>query len=370
MQLSRPPSSDLIQRWERFIRKDRSPQRRYGAAAAIAIALIGLDSIMPFNPNAALTVACMTMLAVWLASIYGGLGPGLLVGMMGDLSADYYFVPPVGHVLGSREDYLVLAVYLLVAVLMSLMASSMRAAYQGTYLAKENAQNATQARENVLAVVSHDLRNMLSTISLISRVLPVALESKTELSRHLVVMDRTIHQMNRLIQDLLDAARIDSANFSIHPQNTDLATLIAESVESLKNLAAEKEIALELDISGEVPRIAADPDRIAQVIVNLVSNAIKFTPRQGKVRLQLQPKNQEVSLSVRDSGPGIPLEAQSRVFTRNWQAKETASLGAGLGLYIAQGIVHAHGGQIGFTSQKGQGSTFYFTLPVHSVGAI
>jgi signal transduction histidine kinase len=115
---------------------------------------------------------------------------------------------------------------------------------------------------------------------------------------------------------------------------------------------------------GEIPLASIDHHRIAQVITNLVGNSIKFTPQKGKITLFIKRKGSNVEVSVTDTGPGISEDDQKRIFTRNWQARGTAQMGAGLGLYISQGIIRAHGGQIWLESRPGHGATFSFTVPV------
>ncbi|MGK4007735.1 GAF domain-containing sensor histidine kinase [Sorangium sp. So ce1036] len=231
----------------------------------------------------------------------------------------------------------------------------------------ESAQRAIRAREELVAVVSHDLKSPLATIvmntSLLRRKLPSSDES-AELRRPVERIQKSADRMNRLIRDLLDLAKLDGGHVSIQPVAHDVAGLVSDAIELLREEAAEKSLRLEQGIELGVERALCDRDRILQVIANLVGNAIKFTPAGGEITLRAQPWGREVLLSVRDTGPGIPEDQRSRIFERYWQAKETAHQGTGLGLSIAKALVEVHGGRIWVESEVGEGSTFFFTLPM------
>jgi signal transduction histidine kinase len=231
----------------------------------------------------------------------------------------------------------------------------------------ESAQRAIRAREELVAVVSHDLKSPLATIvmntSLLRRKLPSSDES-AELRRPVERIQKSADRMNRLIRDLLDLAKLDGGHVSIQPVAHDVAGLVSDALELLREEAAEKSLRLEQGIELGVERALCDRDRILQVIANLVGNAIKFTPAGGEITLRAQPWGREVLLSVRDTGPGIPEDQRSRIFERYWQAKETAHQGTGLGLSIAKALVEVHGGRIWVESEVGEGSTFFVTLPM------
>jgi PAS domain S-box-containing protein len=242
-------------------------------------------------------------------------------------------------------------------------------------LAVENARlyheagEATRARDEVLAVVAHDLRNPLSTILMTCSLLldnapPLeANDASSAERRPLVLMRRAAERMQRLIQDLLDVKRLESGRLGVEPRAEMLGTVIAEAMDMLRPLADSNGLGLSDDVPANLPLTLIDPPRIQQVLSNLVGNAIKFTPRGGQVAVRAELLTDFVRLAVSDSGPGIAADQLPHVFGRFWQAKATDRRGIGLGLAIAKGIVEAHGGQIWVESQLGQGSTFYFTVP-------
>ncbi len=226
------------------------------------------------------------------------------------------------------------------------------------------AQAETRLREDMIAVVSHDLRNPLNVISLGTRGMLMGPQSlDPALRKKIERIDRAASQMLSLIEDLLDVSRIKSGQLELTIQPFPASTIVEDCVEAVRPLAQEKAILLELDVSEAHRRVRCDPSRLRQVFSNLVGNAVKFTPTGGRVRVAARDGSDDVCFSISDTGPGIPVEHQPRIFERYWQAPETARLGAGLGLFIAKGIVDAHGGTIGLKSQPGTGSTFSFTIP-------
>jgi signal transduction histidine kinase len=229
------------------------------------------------------------------------------------------------------------------------------------------AQQATRARDDILAVVAHDLRNPLNTVSMAaSLMLENTPMDRPQERRQVEIVRRAADRMNRMIQDLLDVKRLETGRLGIEPKPETAAALICDTLDMLRPLAASSTILLESNVAENLPAVLADAARIQQVLSNLVGNAVKFTPRDGRVTVCAERINDEVRFSVIDTGPGIPAEQLPHIFGRFWQAKSTDRRGIGLGLAIAKGIVEAHQGRIWVESSVGLGSTFYFTLPVAS----
>ena len=172
--------------------------------------------------------------------------------------------------------------------------------------------------------------------------------------------------MEHLINDLLDAARIEQKRFSVDCKPERAAEVLAEAVELQASLANEKRVTLTRECPVDV-EVRCDRARILQVLDNLIGNAIKFCRAGDDVTISCERVDEHVRFTVTDTGPGIPRDALPHLFDRYWSAPEHAARGAGLGLYIARGIVEAHGGQIEARSNPGHGATFSFTVPI--VGA-
>ncbi len=226
------------------------------------------------------------------------------------------------------------------------------------------AQQATRARDDVLAVVAHDLRNPLNTVTMaVSLMLETTPPERVEERRQAEIVRRAADRMNRMIQDLLDVKRMESGRLTTDLKPELPATLIHDTIDMLRPLAAGSTIRLEADIEDNLPPVLADAARVQQVLSNLVGNAVKFTPRSGRITVCAEHIEGEVRFGVIDTGPGIPAEQLPHIFGRFWQAKTSDHRGIGLGLAIAKGIVEAHNGRIWVESHVGLGSTFYFTLP-------
>ena len=231
--------------------------------------------------------------------------------------------------------------------------------------AREKAESAVRTRDEVLAIVSHDLRNPLNTISLAVAALESGDVPAQETTRTIQVVRRAVERMNRLIADLLDVARLEGGQkLTIQTEPIDVGTVIAETCDGQVAEAERKGLHLDCKVEDGLPPVNGDKHRLIQVLANLVGNALKFTGEGGHVRVVARRDDAgQVEVSVTDSGAGIAPEHLAQVFNPYWQARQTARLGAGLGLAIAKGIVEAHGGRIWATSTPGSGSTFAFSLP-------
>ncbi|MEO3727991.1 ATP-binding protein [Pseudomonas syringae] len=228
-------------------------------------------------------------------------------------------------------------------------------------------QEAVRARDELVAVVSHDLRNPMTVISMLCGMMQKAFSSdgphtSRRISTAIDTMQQAAGRMNTLLEDLLDTSKIDAGRYTIAPQKLDVAQMFEEAQSLLAPLALDKDISISFEADPDLS-IHADPERLFQVLSNLVGNAIKFTPRLGTVDVYAKSVGDDIVFTVRDSGEGIPKDHLPHVFDRYWTVKEGNPTGTGLGLYITQGIVEAHGGRIVAESEPGQGSEFRFTVP-------
>jgi signal transduction histidine kinase/CheY-like chemotaxis protein len=230
----------------------------------------------------------------------------------------------------------------------------------------EEAQRALTTRENLLAIVSHDLKNPLGAISLANTLITRRLgqdESLAPYLKHTEVIRKSAERMDRLIHDLLDLASIDAGRLAMERQPTELAPLVQEASDAQAPFAQAKGVRLAVKVDAELPRVHCDSERIQQVLGNLLTNALKFTPEGGSITIDVVRRYKMAEVSVIDTGSGIKAEHLAQLFERFWQASKSNRVGVGLGLSIVKGIVEAHGGEIGVRSVVGTGSTFVFTLP-------
>jgi PAS domain S-box-containing protein len=226
------------------------------------------------------------------------------------------------------------------------------------------AEQATRARDDVLAVVAHDLRNPLNTVTMaIGLMLETTPVERTQERRQQEIVRRAADRMNRMIEDLLDVKRMETGHLAIDVKAESPEVIVNDTIDMLRPLASGSSISMDASVAEDLPAVLADTARIQQVLSNLVGNAVKFTPRQGRITVAADRLETEVRFAVIDTGPGIPPEQVPHIFGRFWQARSSDRRGIGLGLAIAKGIVEAHNGRIWVESQVGVGSTFYFTLP-------
>ncbi len=224
------------------------------------------------------------------------------------------------------------------------------------------AQRAIQVRDEVLGIVAHDLRNPLSTILVEAHILRErGTEVQTRASGEAI--KRVATRMNRLIQDLLDVARMEAGRLAVAPSRQSAADVASAAVDAHKSLASSASLEIRLEVPPSLPDIRADRDRLLQVFDNLIGNAIKFTPPGGCITVGAELKQQDVLFYIRDTGPGIPLDDQPHLFDRFWQARREGRSGAGLGLPIVKAIVEAHGRRVWVESTPGHGTTVLFTIP-------
>ncbi|MGB3201996.1 MAG: histidine kinase [Nodosilinea sp.] len=241
---------------------------------------------------------------------------------------------------------------------------------------REELEAQLRFKDRIIAMMAHDLRNPLTAASIAIETLELgyapnqsrALTLKPELTGQLLKHAKTqIRAINRMITDILKAARGASMELQLLPQELDLTALCLEVVEAFQNRLGEKQQVLTTEIPQDLPTVYADGTQVKRVITNLLDNAIKYTPEAGKVSIvALHRTTQKVQVSVTDTGPGIPAENRDKIFEESYRLqRDVTQEGYGLGLALCQRIVRAHYGQIWVDSSPGEGSSFYFTLPVY-----
>jgi two-component system clock-associated histidine kinase SasA len=240
---------------------------------------------------------------------------------------------------------------------------------------KEKLLEQLQFKDRVIAMLAHDLRNPLTAISIAIETLDSNCQLKENQSRltpaltsQLLKQARTqTRTMDQMITGLLQVARSTSAELRIQPQKIDLGVLCQEVLEHLRERFQAKAQHLEQDVPQDLPPVYADQERVRQVLMNLLDNAIKYTPENGIIRVcGLHRTSQKVQFSVCDTGPGIPEENRERIFEDRFRLeRDEEKEGYGIGLSLCQRIIRAHYGQIWVNSNINKGSCFHFTLPVY-----
>jgi signal transduction histidine kinase len=226
------------------------------------------------------------------------------------------------------------------------------------------ALRATQARDDMLAIVSHDLRNPLASIVSAAALIGQTADDAAGVRRRSAVIQRSAARMTSLLGDLLEVSRIEAGGLPLERAACAADDLVVEAVEQQRTLADERGVALHAEVAPGLGPVSVDRERVHRVFANLLGNALKFTARGGAIVVRATAdEGGWVRVAVADNGPGVPPDHLPRLFDRYWQARADNQGGAGLGLAIVKGIVEAHGGRVWVESTVGVGSTFFFTLP-------
>jgi PAS domain S-box-containing protein len=225
-------------------------------------------------------------------------------------------------------------------------------------------QQAIRGRDEVTSIVSHDLRNPVNTIYMAASVIADFDLTEAKRRQQVDVIRRCAIQMTRLLDDLMEMSKAEGGRLNVEVRPEELAAIASEARDSFQLRAAELDLELRFDVPHDLPPVLVDRQRIHQVLSNLIGNAIKFTPRGGRIILRAETDANEVRVLIQDTGIGIAKANLAHVFDRFWQAKRTSRASAGLGLAIAKSIIEAHGGRIWVDSTEGSGTEFSFTLPI------
>ena len=239
-------------------------------------------------------------------------------------------------------------------------------------------QQQLEFKNKFLSHVSRQLRTPLTSIHQFVTILidGLAGDINPEQRYHLGTVLNSVHQLRAMIRDLLEATQAESGKIRIESRRINIGDLMQQAVSMMTAMAKEKQVGLEIGLDTRIPFVYADPDRVLQVLINLIDNGIKFTPAEGSVLVKAHMVDADpnmVYISVTDSGPGIVPEARTLIFERLYQDPNSVDnnrAGLGLGLFLAKQLVELHGGRIWVASEVGNGSTFSFTLPLYSLAKL
>ncbi len=241
---------------------------------------------------------------------------------------------------------------------------------------KEDLAAQLRFKNQIVAMLAHDLRNPLTAASIAVETLEMAYgspasENRRSLSPKLTAQllhhaKTQIRAMDRMISDILQAAKGAAADMQIQPQATSFNQLFVEAYAAMRSRVEARSLQVDIDIPQDLPQVYIDPGQIQRVLLNLLDNAIKYTPPGGKLKITaLHRTTQKIQVCFQDTGPGIPPEKQEKIFEESFRLqRDEGKDGYGLGLALCRRIIRAHYGQIWVESTPGEGSQFYFTLPV------
>jgi signal transduction histidine kinase len=249
---------------------------------------------------------------------------------------------------------------------LEVLAAERRKTDDALFVERDSSDFSVRSRDDVLAVISHDLRNYLHVVALKAKLLKraAAAGNRAAMDPLIAAIVEACGTMGRWAGDLVDLSSLEAGQIRLQPAPCKAADLLQRAREAFAPLADQRGIRLEVHGEDGELEVHCDRDRLAQVFHNLLDNALKFTPRGGRVRIEARRSDADAVLfSVGDSGPGIPEAELPHVFERFWHGRKSRA-GGGLGLYITRRIVEAHRGKTWIESKAGEGTTFFFTLPV------
>ena len=358
-------------------REIRSAPLRYGLALAsfglILGASFGFERILPFRVD----LTSMIIIAMIASAWYLGLGPGLMLAIILELTLDY-FTPPsfTGRSLAIIFNRMVLFSSVVwfassrrnAEQKLREQSEQLQAALASERVARTQAETSDRLKDEFLATVSHELRTPLSAILGWASMLNLGDLGEDTRRTALSVIERNAKAQADIISDILDVSRIITGKLRIESRPIQLEPIIGAALETLQLAASAKEINIKLDLEPEAGLVAGDPDRLQQVIWNVVANAIKFTPNGGEVEVALKRVDSHVELNVSDNGIGISGDFLPHVFERFRQADSSRTRkhgGLGLGLAIVRHLVELHGGTVAAESAGlGKGARVTVRLPV------
>jgi signal transduction histidine kinase len=335
-------------------RRIRSQLLAYGLAVAAVAAAVALNTLLPELEGSA---AVLFLAAVAFSAFYGGLWPGMLATVLSTLALDYFFVTEIRAIDLGPAVYMSLAVFVVVAVAinsLNVMQRRLQAALRG--------HNRRQSQ--FMAVLAHELRNFLSPITPAVAILKRRGQGDELVAETCATLERQVRNIARLIDDLLDVGRIEEGKVRLRVETVDLAAVVAEAVEAARPLIEARGHRLRLSLPPAPLRLAADRTRLEQVLVNLLTNAAKYTEPGGRIVLAVERDGRDVVVRVRDNGQGIDPRLLPRIFDPFTQAENGSQGGLGIGLNLVRGLVEMHGGRVAALSDgRGRGSEFVVRLP-------
>jgi signal transduction histidine kinase len=344
----------------------RHPAFNYLIAFGIAVVCLGFSWESGRVHDGPLFIAPLS--GILIASIFLGGGPALFCGLTLAIGLDWILFWPTSIFPDLKMGFLRISIFFIAAVILGRTTSLLREGYLQAEELKEETAKLAAARQQIVDVVSHDLRNPIASVQMYASLLLTKTENQSlEINEgeYLKGILRSTGRMKRITNDLLDASQIETARFTMSLFEEPLAPIIFEALDSFKTLAQERNI--HFKIEPEIPSICLHVDRcrIIQAISNLLHNAVKFSPDNGSILIDVRQTQDLLRITVSDEGSGIEPEKMPHIFDRYWTDQISAH-GSGLGLFIAKGIAQSHHGDLTVENTPKGGASFTLTIPIES----
>lgn len=354
----------------------KQPFLHYGLPFLSVLAANALTKFLTLIPNENRTMTVFYIGAVMITTWFGRLPAGLLASGLSVVSIHFFFTGSVNPFALPWYDLPSLVIFGCLSLVIAYVVDSRRRAEFQLRAANEHLEQrvaertselekANRFKDHFLAMVSHDLRTPLTSILGWVDIIEGQGSNPETLRRGMSAIKRNAHLQTHLINDLLELTRIAAGNLKLNLEPTDISGLLTAARERFQPTALQQHIALDVSVDQDLAKVRVDPDRLIQVLDNLISNALKFTPEGGRVGLRVERCAAQLLISVSDNGDGIAPEALPYVFDEFYQGTgNKKQQGFGLGLAIVRHIVRAHGGVVEAKSDGcGKGSTFTVMLP-------
>ena len=332
----------------------------YGVALGFAI--LGVSATLLLQLTLHRNFDSVLVIAVLLSAWLGGLGPGLVTGVVCAAALNYFFQdPPLQLAVASVSDVVQLATFTLAAVLLSSLTRSRER------VRRESAE-LVQLKTDFVNMVSHELRTPLAaTRGAVDLLLEQAADMTPRARRFLQTIRRSTERLSGLVNDLLELARIEAGRVELELVAEDPRRVVRDAIRSIQHQIRARRQHVRVHSDADVPAVLADPRRLEQVLVNLLSNASKYSPRESQLRVDIRAGTNSIDIIVSDTGPGLSVQEQHRVFEKFFRGGDPAGqreqTGTGLGLAIALSLVELQGGRITVHSELQKGASFCVSLP-------
>lgn len=337
--------------------QQRSPLRHYALAALLVVVTLATSVVLRRFLKLP-DLEMLFLLSVMVAAFWLGRGPSLLAAALGVACYDFFLVPPLHtFTVGDRRYFLTFAMMFVVGFVMSELAARARRAKDSAMRAKTE-----EMRSSLLSAVSHDLRTPLASITGAATSLrdDTNLDPDTRGELIVSIVDEA-ERLERLVANLLDMTRLESGGVSLRRDWLPLDEIIGSALTRLETRLETRKVTV--DIAPDVPLVLVDPVLFEQVFVNLIENAIKYTPHGTPLIVEARRAGEQVDIVFVDKGPGLPPGSEFQVFEKFYRGPHAGLKGAGLGLPICKGIVEAHGGTIRAETRSSGGAAFYICIP-------